>query len=335
MIEIVKTKPGDSNFHLFENCINGFYPSEIIPYTINEAVNVSFLHACYLLVSNNKVCARAALYNNPYLLYKNMRAFCVGNYESVNDANISSALLSHIEKEARENGARFLIGPMNGSTWDSYRFSLHHAYKNFFLEPYHHLYYNQQFIDSGFTIIAKYFSSIDTTLKFDEPDVVVRENELKSAGVFFRTIQLNDYENELKKLYLFNTITFKNNVLYTPLFEEAFIKKYSEAKNFIDEDFVILAEDEQHQVIGYFFCIEDILNTQQKSLIIKTIARHPDKKWKGLGHVIGNMIYKKAVEKNYKSIIHAFMNEAGTSTAISKDFFGNVYKNYALYGKKI
>ena len=335
MIKIIQTKSGDGNFHLFENFPKEIYPADSIRFKLSDTINIKYLHVCFVLINDNKVCARAALYNNPHVNYQGKKTWCIGNYESVNDENISTKLIKYLSSEAKENGAEFLIGPMNGSTWDSYRFCVNHNQPNFFLEPYHHLYYNDHFFNAGFKIIAKYFSSIDTSLKYDNADVITREKELKNSGVTFRNIRLDEYEKELEKLFEFNAIAFKTNFLYTPLNKVEFIKKYAETKKMIDPDFVILAEDRNKNLIGYFFCINDVFNKKEKSLIIKTIARHPDKKWTGLGHVIGNMIYRKAVEKKYTSVIHAFMYEQGTSTTISKKFFGDIYKNYVLYGKEI
>ncbi|MGI8583239.1 MAG: hypothetical protein ACR2KX_13635 [Chitinophagaceae bacterium] len=335
MIEIIQTKPGDDSFHLFENFLKEIYPADSIRFKLPDTININYLHACFVLIIDNKVCARAALYNNPHLNYQDKKTWCIGNYESVNDENISSKLIKYFSSEAKKNGAEFLIGPMNGSTWDNYRFSVHHRHPNFFLEPYHHLYYNEHFLNAGFKIIAKYFSSIDTSLKYDNTEVITREKELKNSGVTFRDIRLDEYEKELEKLFEFNATAFKTNFLYTPLNKAEFIKKYAETKKIIDPYFVLLAEDRNKNLIGYFFCINDVFNTKEKSLIIKTIARHPDKKWIGLGHVIGNMIYRRAVEKKYTSVIHAFMYEQGTSTTISKNFFGDIYKNYVLYGKEI
>lgn len=224
MTEIVQIKPDDPNFHLFENFSNIIYPADHIRFKLPETINSQFLQSCFVLISENKVCARAALYNNPHLCYQNKKTFCIGNYESVNNQNISSEILMHLSLEAERNGAEFLIGPMDGSTWDSYRFSVHHNHPNFFLEPLHHLYYNEHFLNAGYKIIAKFFSSVDTNLKYDSDYVITRENELKHGGVTFRNIDLSEYEKELEKLFEFNSIAFRTNFLYTPLDREAFKK---------------------------------------------------------------------------------------------------------------
>jgi hypothetical protein len=334
MTEVILTKPGEANFSLFENFPKEIYPADSIRFKLPESINEEFLVSCYILSIDGKPKARAALYNNPHLSYQSKKTFSVGNYEAIDDITVSSKLLQYIFSDAKKKGAEFIIGPMNGSTWDNYRFSIHNDHPNFFLEPYHHLYYNNHFSNSGFEIIAKYITNIDRDIKFDHPEVLERTEELKKMGITFRNVNLSEYESELEKLFEFNSLAFKTNFLYTPISKETFMKKYSETKKVINPEFVILAEDEKKDLVGYFFCIDDLFG-RERSLIVKTIARHPDKKWQGLGHVIGNMIYRRAFEKKYTNIIHAFVFEGGTSTGISKNFSGGNYKNYALYGKEI
>jgi L-amino acid N-acyltransferase YncA len=332
---IIQTKPGAIDFHLFESLPYEIYTVENLRSRLPENINNEYLESCYVLCVNGKPKARAALYLNPHLRYQNKKSFCVGNYESVDDASISNALLNYISSRAKQLGAEYLIGPMNGSTWDHYRFSNHHNNPNFFLEPYHHLYYNELFMHSGFAPIARYFSSLDKQLRFDIPGIVEREKELCASGMTMRSINLKDFRNELRKMFEFNELAFQTNFLYTPIAWETFYKKYAESVKIINPEFVLIAEDEEKNIAGFFFCVDDLFNRNEKSLVVKSIARHPDQKWRGLGHVIGNEIIKRASKHGYKSIVHAFMSEQGTSVKISQNYLGESYKNYTLYGKEI
>ena len=95
----------------------------------------------------------------------------------VEDDHISNFFLDHIIKEAKKLNYGFLIGPMNGSTWDNYRFSLHNNFNNFLLEPYHPVYYNQQFLSAGFKPIAHYSSRMNTDFFCDEETVLIERSE--------------------------------------------------------------------------------------------------------------------------------------------------------------
>ena len=335
MTDIITLQPGDANFNLFENFVCDIYDAGQLALKPNEKINVEYLQRCFLLLVDGKVKCRCALYDNPSLFYKEKKAVCVGNYESVNDKKISKTLLDHVAVVAKKARAQFLIGPMNGSTWDDYRFSMHHQYHQFFSEAYHHLYYNEHFLHNGFASIGNYYSSIETELDFDNPVVEERKKQLLQSGVVFRNINWQNFEAELERIYEFNLNAFKTNFLYTPITLDGFKKKYLAIQKLINPEFVIIADDAEHNMIGYIFCIDDFYNEKQKSLIVKTIARHPDKKWSGTGHVLGSIIFERALQQHYVSIIHSFMYEAGTSVAMSKNFSGDIFKNYVLYGKEL
>lgn len=334
-MEIIKTIPGDDNFHLFKNLPKLLYPSGSIRLLQKENINTEFLYSAYVLLNNNRAIARAALYKNPSIIYNEMNAGCIGNYECMDDLEASQTILSHVIHEAKSLELKFMIGPMNGSTWDSYRFSQHKNVSNFLLEPEHHLYYNEHFMLMGFKPISTYISSIDTKLVYDEPEIVAKENDLIAKGVKIRDVDMNKFEDELKKLYPFISTSFKSNFLYTPISWETFRNKYMEAVAIINSQYFLIAEDAKENIIAFVFCYDDLFNTKEKSLVIKTLARDASQQWIKLGQVLINRIVRNAKKNKYDSIIHAFMIEQGASSNTSKNFFGTVNKNYILYGRTL
>lgn len=335
-MKIIETMPGEAAFRLFEALPRQLYPANSL--RLKQTDNIAdheFLYKCFVLVQNDLPKARVALYTNPHLLYENRKTACIGCYESVDEKEIYLPLINHASAATKQTGSQFIIGPMNGSTWNNYRFSIHADSPPFLSEPVHLDCYNDHFQQAGFHSIASYFSGFTKNLEFDHPDILKREKELQEEGITFRNIDLKKFDEELERIHEFNALAFKTNFLYTPINLNSFKQKYIETKKIIDPDFVILAEDKTGELIGYFFCFQDHLNNSEKSLVIKTIARHPAKKWKGLGHAIANRIYKRAVQAGFRSVIHAFLHDEGTSTAISKNFSGAVYKKYRLYGKKL
>jgi N-acetylglutamate synthase-like GNAT family acetyltransferase len=335
MIEVLQVRMGDESFFLFEEVARNLYADQMQKSQLAKGINFEFLHACYIIKRNKEVVGRAALYNNSSLGFKNKKAVCVGNYECINDDVCANELLQKIANDAKQLGANFIIGPMNGSTWDEYRFSTHHHYLNFLLEPYHHLYYNNQFVQFGFQPIANYVSNIDLSLVYDHPSILKREEELIKQGVAIIGIDVSNYENELRKLYPFICDSFSTNFLYTKISEQSFLNKYKEAKEIVNPAFVLIATDKSNDVVGFIFCYGDMYNKKEKQLVVKTVARHPSVQWKGLGHVMGNMVIRNAAQQGFTAAIHAFVIEKGTSTGLSDSFSGNHYKNYVLYGKEI
>ncbi len=165
--------------------------------------------------------------------------------------------------------------------------------------------------------------------------VLLKEKRLIDNGLKFRNIDLHNFDEELKKLYPFVNAAFKNNFLFSPIIMPAFIEKYKKILDFVNPEFVLIAEDEKENIIGFIFCYEDLLNKKEKSLVIKTLARDQSKKWSGLGAVMANRIIHLAKERGYRSVIHAFMMDEGRSSETSRKFFGNIYKEYVLYGLKL
>ena len=331
---IILALPGDEHFHYFSECLEQVYPVDSLRFRTKEGMNEEFLNTCIIVLSDELPVARLALYRNPFLIHKDKPAFCIGNYECIDDPGIARQLLDRAFLEAKKSGAVQLIGPMNGSTWDSYRFCTGYDQPLFFTESFHPLYYNDHFIAAGFVPMANYFSAIDRKLTHDDPLVIKRGKELRDLGITLRNIDLKDYGNELMRFYPFVTNAFSRNHLYTPITEEYFIQKYLDAEKIIDPEFVLIAEDGSKNIVSLFFCINDLYNKKEKSLVVKTIARDPSPQWKGLGHVVGNEIVKRCSENGYHSLIHAFLFDHGTSTPISKNFSGDIFRNYALYLKE-
>lgn len=332
---LIKTHPGEASFSLFEAVQVNVYPALNLRLQQKDGINRSFLVECWVVLRNDLPVARLAIYRNPELAFQHQQAGCIGNYECENNSETARLILQKAFERLKELNLPFVIGPMNGSTWDNYRFSTHHNAAPFLLEPHHHLYYNDQFQENGLEVIARYTSSFDVKLPHDLPEILNREQHFSAMGVSIRPIDLHRFDDELERLYPFVTAAFQTNFLYTTIDWETFRNKYREALKIIDPRFVVIAEDADQQPIGFMFAYQNHYCTTEKQLVIKTIARSYDKKWSGLGHVIANRVVANAAQNGFSSLIHAFMIEEATSTEISRNFMGEVYKNYALYGRAL
>ncbi len=334
-MKLIETKPGDAYFSLFEELPRRLYAADSPRHRQTDSLSEEYLYTCLVLTQHAEPVARVAIYQNPHLTYQGMPAACIGNYECIADPLVAATLLTQAIQQVRMRGIGFLIGPMNGSTWNSYRFSMHHQHPNFLLEPYHHLYYNDQFLAAGFVPISTYTSSLDRDIPLGSPQVLENDARFQKLGVQIRPLDTHRYEAELRHLFPLLSIAFNNNFLFTPTSWEAFHARYLAATPLIHPDYVHIADDKDGQAVGLIFCYRDQYNTHEKSLVVKTIARHPDPKWTGLGHVLGNRITQQARQDGYQSLIHAFMINQGHATTISRNFQGTVYKNYTLYGQKL
>lgn len=330
-MEIIRVTPGTEAFRQFMEVPLMVYPSGSLRLQQQEDIPTDHLVTGVVALRNKQPVGRVAVYHNPQLRWKEMSVVCAGNYECEENPETAEALLLTVHEIAQSLHAEVIIGPMNGSTWDQYRFSLHNDAPNFLLEPYNHVYYNAQFTANEFQTLARYTSRIDYKLPCNVPDILRRKAELTEMGATIRNIDKSRYAEELNWLFPLISKAFSTNFLYSEIRPERFLEKYLAAAPIIEEDFVRVATDRFGEPIGFIFAYRNMLNTTDNQLVVKTIARDPSPQWTGLGHVMGDEVLAAAKSRNYTSVIHAFMIESGTSTGISLNYLGNPYKEYALY----
>jgi hypothetical protein len=282
--------------------------------------------------NKDKLNGRIAIYHNPVLSRSN-NTWVLGQYEAINDDKVVNLIFDKIEKLAKLYNVTTLIGPMNGSTWFNYRLP-QSSNQLFFTEEASKDYYKEHFNKVGFSPIASYFSAKDTGINYTLGIDDLIEKFYKK-GLTIRNINLDDFENELTRLYLLISESFKKNKFYSPIAYQVFLNKYLSLKSIINPNYFLIAEDENKNIIGFFMCLHDFYNQKEKTLIAKTIARSPLKEWAGLGSVLSESIMIRAKKDGYQSIIHAFMQDENHSTNLSNKTTHNIINKYHLYEKSL
>lgn len=317
--------PKHADFSIFEHTqVNG----------VQEAVAKEHLEVGLIVWRDDIPLAKAALYMNSDLRYESFSPVAVGAYQAEPDPDAVRLLFSEIENIARQHNKDYLIGPMNGSTWENYRFHDEADLSVFFMEMKHPNYYPQQWCDVGFQPIAGYYSAIAPVVPIHHEKIEALRNRLQGDGVIIRNIDMVHYEADLKKLYPFLHESFKQNFLYTPISESSFLAKYRPLASVLKPEWVQVAIHDK-EIVGVLLGVEDIFNTENKTLIIKTLARNPERAYKGLGLLLVDDFYRRALSAGYKQVIFAFMIDEGDATPLSDLYHGHTLKRYTLYGKAI
>ena len=331
-LRAVILRPGESGWTSFLALPGqmGFYPDSQIP--LRNQLNKEFLTGGILITTEQNLVGRVALYQNPSLWFQGQSTGILGNYECIDSPEVASFLLETAEKELRKAGNHYLIGPMNGSTWDQYRFTVHPEIEPFFTEQIQPAYYLTQWEKYGFRGIGEYSSALDLELVVDAR--VDRGLDLiKRKGISIRPISLDRYEEELDRLYDLCLEGFSGNYLYSPISKDSFLSKYLPAKGAIDPKWVLIAEDENGVPGAFIFCLPDYWHQQSRRLIIKTLVRHPDRKWAGIGSVLSGVVISEAKKDGIDAMIHALMFQGGGGKSVSSRFNGETLQTYRLYGK--
>ncbi len=333
-MNILRTNPGDENFHLFENLPLQLFADNEFRKQQEEVLNTEFLDHCLVLMEDNIPKARLAVYLNPHLKYKKKPVLCIGNYECVNETKYSKALLEFAFAKAKTSKCKYILGPINSSTWNNYRFKTDNIQQPFFLEPEHPIYYNDHFKKAGFKTVSKYTSYLISELShlplFDDKT----QKKLDLAKIKIRNIDHDDYENELRKIYDLSLASFTKNSFYTPISWESFIAKFMPLKAIAKPEHTIIAENKKGETVGFLFAIDDLFCKSEKRIISKTIVHKNSILYNGLGTALLLKLHSYAVENNYNSMIYAFMISEGTFDAYSAKI-GSLYREYNLYIKEL
>lgn len=333
--KIIKTLPGDAQYDLFEQLPAKLYDAASLRFKLGNDPVSTHLEDCYLMLKDNEPVGRFAFYENPELKHENEVAACIGSYECIEDQKTSEKLIQHARQIAKNKGYAWLIGPMEGSTWNNYRFSKHNQHHNFFMEPYHHIYYNQQFQNAGFVEIADYYSNRDQTLDCDNEKLNKFEKYYLDKGAVFRNLNMNDFKSDLEKIARFSLDGFSNNFLYTPISVEEFVGKYEKLEHFFDPNLVWIVENQEGEMQAFIFAIKDHMDPTNETLIIKSMARKQSTPFRGVGSYLAGKVNRMAKELGFKRVIHALMIRDNASMRISEKYAGDEYKSYALYGLKL
>ena len=304
------------------------YSEHELPY-ISQPKTENLIN-CYVLKVSKKVVGRFALYHNPKVVIDTKKTISIGSYECIDDTEISRKLLQLAKAKAKEFGGSKLIGPMEGSTWKNYRFTVSNE-PHFFTEMIHKLYYPQHFLASEFEVLKTYSSTLNSNIKVDEDRLLKFEERIKDQNIVIRTINLKKFKSELTKIANFSNHTFKANYLFSKFTAESFVEKYLPIQNLIREDLIYLVEDTKSQLQGFLFCIPNYFDKEKQSIIVKSMAILPKRELAGLGIYLGEIMYKKALELGYTKAIHAYMIDENKSIGLSNRFNAKKYKEHHLY----
>ncbi|MCB9262929.1 MAG: hypothetical protein H6607_11200 [Flavobacteriales bacterium] len=270
-----------------------------------------------LVRKNHELMGFLTTFSNPYL----SKYLIAGNYQCVPNPEVSTQLFDALKSLAIQTDITSIIGPMNGSTWHSYRYS-NYISNPFFMEYVHKDYYVEQWKNAGFLVCETYCSNteqFDPLKQFLGMDEFLTEKELTTKK--FGQEQLID-------IHGFCNQVFSKNPLFSPISLNEFLELYTPLLPYFDPNLIDLIYD-QNQLVGLLLAIAD--PKDPSTVIVKTIARHPDKKYNGLATVLSNRFYKKAVEMHFQTMIHAYMHLENSSTFVSKKYGGSVFKEHILF----
>jgi len=300
--------------------------------------------------SAGEIVARCSLWWQATPSYPDQRLGLIGHYGACN-TKAAAQLLQLACDQLIIHGCTMAIGPIDGNTWQQYRFITEWGNEPlFFLEPNNPNDWPSHFTDNGFTVLAQYFSTINPDLsqyRLEHDHRLVKVAERAEArGIKISPLRLDCFESELHQIYNIILASFNRNFLYTPINEANFRAMYYPLRPYIQPELILIAE-RADQPIGFIFALPDLLQGQPHpeqgrrsdqaidTIIIKTVAIHPDYQTMGLGSLLVARCQEIAYDLGYKRAIHALMHETNDSRKISRRSETQTIRRYALLMRRL
>jgi len=294
----------------------------------------------HLLAVNDRdeLHARCSLWWTGAPPHPGYRLGVIGHY-AARDDEAAAMLLQDACRRLAENACDYAVGPLDGSTWKSYRFVTDAGSEPpFFLEPVNSPQYPKQFLMAGFGSFAGYVSALRQGPLKADPRTEAAARRLERLGVTIRPLNLTRLEDELLAIHRASRVIFRDNVLYSPCSADQFLALYQPILPMAQPDTFLLAEREG-ELVGFIFGIPDYLQAQRgqhvDTLIIKTLARLPDPVYAGLGAVLLRRCETIGLERfGWRRSIHALMHVNNASIALSSQS-AKTMRGYTLFGKDL
>ena len=262
----------------------------------------------------------------------------IGHFAAATDA-AAHRLLDEARAELASHGLRRVVGPMDGTTWFSYRFvtdtqgDLETVLPPVLLEPTQPAAWPAQWVVSGFAPLSHYVSTVVEDLTSHDPRLDGVRARMQADGLTIRSLEMADFEAELDRIYAVARDAFRDAFLYTPIDRPTCHALYAGARELIVPELVLLAERDGAPV-GFAFSLPDLLERARgepvRTVIVKTVAVLPGRQTAGLGALLAEETHHRAHRLGFTRAVHALMHERNTSLVISRRQ-GLAMRRYTLF----
>jgi hypothetical protein len=276
--------------------------------------------------------ARAALYWLRTPALEGKRTGFIGHFWAAT-ADATRAVLDEACRALREAGAAVAVGPINGSTWEKYRFVTGgDGSPPFLLEPTNPPEWPGWWEAAGFAKLARYTSRVRDDLTQHDELGPKAWAPLAARGVRLVHVGPEEIESALHRVFPLVSDAFSTAFLYAPVTEEAFVAQYIGVKAILDPRFCVLAEQDG-EVLAFLLSHPDRAEQAQtgrlRTIVNKTIAARPGNR---IANVLFHEIDRAAREAGAERVINALMFEKAHTTTMLGGY-GRLLREYAIWSR--
>jgi hypothetical protein len=253
-----------------------------------------------------------------------LRTASIGKFKCSSPESAIQAL-NRVCAQLRSEGFQAVIGPMDGSTWHSYRAVVEtDGTSPFLMEPISGADDVSVFTEAGFSPVENYVSMRVKTA-----------NAIGSKPVVHDSVTLENWDGGspdsfFGEVYDFSLAGFARNAFYKPISREAFLDLYRPFVAFLKRDFIYFARRKDGSLAGFLFGIPDYMQgPQTNTIILKTYASGE----RGVGHFMADRFHRTALDQGYDTTIHALIHDGNASLNRSVQHNAGVFRRYTLFGR--
>lgn len=241
---------------------------------------------------------------------------------------LSKLLAQSLLEQAKQQHFSFLVGPMDGDTWHSYRcLDRKGSEPAFTLEP-------QLQLDSaslrqvGFEVVASYGSSMENL----GPEVLYLKD--RSEDIYVEALTGMAFDDVISLFYEAALTDFSDNFFYRPINQASFLSIYKPLEPLLNLDFALAAREKKTgAAIGLIFAYGD--QELAHRLIIKTIHVNKNRRGRGISRLLLNSMHARAFKQGFKQVIHALYKSDNKSRQLSMSMGAKRFAEYLLWGVNI
>lgn len=263
------------------------------------------------------------VYDNPHIRFKGTPTLLFGHFRGNASQRAVAGLMEKADQLARLLDKTCLLGPMDGSTWMSYRLPLEGCGAQFLGDVDADSDWIDPLLYCGFSFADYYQSTIAPM-----PEISLRSVE----GITIRSITPQTLSADLRLLYPLCEAAFAQNEFFSPLGEASFIRQYESFAPLLYAGLsrIALIDDE---AVAFILAYPDL--TDSRRCVIKTAARHPQRRIPGLVRALESATYAAARASGCSQVIHALMHEDNPSLQRSQAEGSTILRQYALFVKQL
>ncbi|MFQ5751715.1 MAG: hypothetical protein ACE5HI_06940 [bacterium] len=326
---------------------------------LNKKKNPFFQHSdaeLFLAQKNGETVGRiAAILNNRHNEVHNEKIGFFGFFESVNDLEVSKALVNTTKTWAKERGLTHVRGPMNFSTNDTCGF----LSEGFDSSPVIMMTYNPEYYlflmeELGLQRIKELYAYyFDSSMPMPERFIAMTKKTLQDKTINIRTLNLKNFNNEIEIVKTIYNEAWQANWGFVPMTDAEFTHLAKALKPIVDPDIVFIAEINGESA-GFSLAIPDynqilkdidgklfpfgllklLLNKKKiKRVRVVTLGvRHKFQKKRGLAPTFYYETYTRGIEKGYSLGEFSWILEDNTLMNRALVALGaKLYKKYTIF----